>query len=297
MAQAMVHTGHSGISARDIAVGSAVAVAVHAVLVAALWMAPPSHGPDGAAAQAAEEGCASVVSPACVGATPLADSTQRDTEQQPMGDRRCPDPILRLQRRDSEPAPSIEIDILRAELVAAKGVETGTEPKDLGNHAGTGGAAAPPKPKPTEGFFGESKLGDLIKQEDQGGEARKKKLGDLIGKVDGKEGGEGKVNQTGSAYWREVGIAVKSHFELPPSLPVWERAGLKAKVRVTRMAATGAILAWTWEKKSGNEEFDKAVTTLMTSFKSGMRSLPAPSGDALAEINSRGGVIELRGGH
>ena len=113
----------------------------------------------------------------------------------------------------------------------------------------------------------------------------------------GKEGGEGKVNQTGSAYWREVGIAVKSHFELPPSLPVWERAGLKAKVRVTRMAATGAILAWTWEKKSGNEEFDKAVTTLMTSFKSGMRSLPAPSGDALAEINSRGGVIELRGGH
>ena len=298
MAQALVHTGHTGVDARDMAVGTVIAALVHAVLIAALWLAPPTHAPETDKSQAAEDGCASVVSPACVGATPLQQSTPTaDTEKQPMGDRRCPDPILRLQRREAEPPPSIEVDILRAELVAAKGSETGTELKDAGNHAGTGGAVAQPKPKATEGFFGESKLGDLIKQEDQGGEARKKKLGDLIGKVDGKQGGEGKVNQTGSAYWREVGTAVKSHFELPPSVPVWERAGLKAKVRVTRMGATGAIISWAWEKKSGNDEFDKAVAALLTSYKSGMRSLPAPSVDALSEINSRGGVIELRGGH
>ena len=63
------------------------------------------------------------------------------------------------------------------------------------------------------------------------------------------------------------------------------------------MGATGAIISWAWEKKSGNDEFDKAVAALLTSYKSGMRSLPAPSVDALSEINSRGGVIELRGGH
>lgn len=295
MAQATIHSGHAGIETGDILLGSAVAIVVHAVLITALWLTPSSHDAN-ARKNASEDGCAAVVSPSCVGAKPLQTPTRRMDEPTVVADRRCPDPILRLQRRDPEAPPSVEVDILQAQLVAAVGSEQGTEMKDLANHAGQGGAVAV-KPKATEGFFDNSKLGDLIKQEDQGGEARKKKLGDLIGLKDGKQGGEGKINQTGSAYWHEVGQTVKSHFELPPSVPVWERSGLRAKVRVTRMSATGAILTWTWEKKSGNDEFDKAVASLMTSYKSGMRSLPSPSTDALSEINSRGGVIELRGGH
>ena len=295
MAQAVVHTGHTGVETGDVAIGVTVAVLVHALLAVVLWVAPMAP-PDHKAAANADDGCASVVSPSCVGAKQLQSQAPQPKEDESVADRRCPDPIRRLQRRDHEPAPSIAVDILQAQLVAAEGNPNGVEKKDVGVRPGEGGASAP-KPKATESFFGDSKLGEMIKQEDQGGAARKKKLGDLIGLKDGQKDGEGKVNQTGSVYWREVGKTIKSHFELPPSVPVWERAGLRAKVRITRMALNGSILAWTWEKKSGNDEFDAAVASLITSYKSGMRSLPTPSSDALMEINSRGGVIELRGGH
>ncbi len=295
MAQAAIHTGHTGIETSDVVVGVTIALLVHVALGAALWMAPMGP-PDKQKAANPDDGCASVVSPSCVGAKQLTASQPQAQDNEVVADRRCPDPIRRLQRRDHEQAPSIAVDILQAQLVAAEGNPNGVEKKDVGDRPGTGGAAAP-KPKATEAFFGDSKLGDIVKQEDQGGAARKKKLGDLIGLRDGQKDGEGKVNQTGSVYWREVGQTIKSHFELPPSVPVWERSGLRAKVRITRMTINGSILTWTWEKKSGNDEFDKAVSSLITSYKSGMRSLPTPSSDALVEINSRGGVIELRGGH
>jgi len=295
VAQAVVHTGHTGIETGDVVIGVTVALLVHVLLGLGLWMAPMG-APERQAAANPDDGCASVVSPSCVGAKQLKSAPQQAQPDEVVADRRCPDPIRRLQRREHEPAPSIAVDILQAQLVAAEGVPNGVEKNDVGQKPGTGGAAAA-KPKVTESFFGDSKLGDMIKQEDQGGEARKKKLGDLIGLKDGQKDGQGNVNQTGSVYWREVGQTVKAHFELPPSVPVWERSGLRAKVRITRMTITGSILTWTWEKKSGNDEFDKAVASLITSYKSGMRSLPTPSSDALAEINSRGGVIELRGGH
>lgn len=295
MAQAAIHGGHTGIETGDVAIGLAVAVCVHALLIGGLWFAPKGP-PEHQAAANPDDGCASVVSPSCVGAKQLVSSAAQPQKDEVVADRRCPDPIRRLQRRDHEQAPSIAVDILQAQLVAAEGNPNGVEKKDVGNRPGEGGAAAA-KPKATESFFGDSKLGDMIKQEDQGGEARKKKLGDLIGLRDGQKDGEGKINQTGSVYWREVGKTIKSHFELPPSVPVWERSGLRAKVRITRMTITGSILAWAWEKKSGNDEFDKAVAALITSYKSGTRSLPTPSSDALMEINSRGGVVELRGGH
>lgn len=295
MAQAAIHTGHTGIEASDVAIGVTVALVVHGMLAVGLWVAPMGP-PEHRAATNPDDGCASVVSPSCVGAKQLTAAQSQPDELESVADRRCPDPIRRLQRREHEQAPSVAVDILQAQLVAAEGNPNGVEKKDVGDRPGQGGVAAP-KPKATEAFFGDSKLGEMIKQEDQGGEARKKKLGDLIGLKDGQKDGEGKVNQTGSVYWREVGKTVKSHFELPPSVPVWERSGLRAKVRITRMTANGSILSWTWETKSGNDEFDKAVSALLTSYKSGMRSLPTPSSDALSEINSRGGVIELRGGH
>ena len=295
MAQAAVHTGHTGIETGDVVIGVSVALLVHVLLALGLWYAPQGQAEHKAAASA-DDGCASVVSPSCVGAKQLKSMQQPKDENEVLSDRRCPDPIRRLQRRDHEPAPAVTVDILQAQLVAALGVPNGVEVKDVGQRPGTGGASAP-KPKATESFFGDSKLGELIKTEDKGGEARKKKLGDLIGLKEGQQEGQGNVNQTGSVYWREVGKTIKSHFELPPSVPVWERAGLRAKVRITRMTASGGILAWTWEKKSGNDEFDKAVSALVSSYKSGMRALPTPSSDALMEINSRGGVIELRGGH
>jgi hypothetical protein len=295
VAQASVHTGHTGIETSDVVVGVSVALLVHVLLAVALWYTPSGSQENRATANP-EDGCASVVSPSCVGAKQLKSNAAQPDQDELHTERRCPDPIRRLQRREYEPAPSIAVDILQAQLVAALGVPDGIEPKDVGQQKGVGGASGV-KPKPTESFFGDSKLGELIKPEDKGGDARKKKLGEMIGLKDGAKDGQGNVNQTGSVYWREVGQTIKSHFELPPSVPVWERAGLRAKVRITRMTANGSILAWTWEKKSGNDEFDKAVSGLISSYKSGMRSLPTPSSDALQEINSRGGVIELRAGH
>ena len=295
MAQSVVHTGHTGIEVTDIAIGVTVAVGVHAFLAIALWMAPPAVHKKAAPARA-EDGCTSVVSPACVGARPLVVGQARREKAEIVEDRRCPDPIRRLQRREQEPAPAVAVDILQAQLVAGLGSTIGGDIKELPVKTNQI-PMLPAKPKVTDAFFGDSKLGDIVRTDDQAGAARKKRLGDLIGLRDGQMSGEGNVNQSGSVYWRDVGRTVKEHFELPPSVPVWERAGLRAKVRITRMTASGTILNWSWDKKSGNDEFDKAVGALITSYKSGMRSLPRPSGDALAEINSRGGVIELRGGH
>ena len=130
MAQAAIHTGHTGVETSDVAIGVVVAVLVHAFLALGLWVAPMGH-PDHAAAANPDDGCASVVNPSCVGAKPLQSAVPPPQKDEAVADRRCPDPIRRLQRRDHEPAPSIAVDILQAQLVAAEGNPNGVEKKDV----------------------------------------------------------------------------------------------------------------------------------------------------------------------
>jgi len=287
----------AGLTQRDYAVGAAVAVAIHALFGVALALAPAGSTGGRPPDPVEKEGCASVVSPACMGCAQVAKATRKTEDDPPVTERRrCLEPLRRGQRRDVEPPPRVGVDLLQAEVVANLGVETGKPRQDVGSRPGSGGQQAPkPSQKLAEALSGDTKLGELLK-DDGGGEAKKRKLGDLLGTATGKQGGEGTVNVTGSAYVRQVKLAVTQKFVLPPSVPVWDRAGLIAKVRITRMAASGQILTFSFEKRSGNDDFDDTVAALMQSYKSGMRSLPAPPPHLLEEINSRGIVIELRGG-
>lgn len=283
---------HVGITGLDLGVGSGVAVVVHVALGIGLWLAPATEsGAPPPEADQAVESCAGVVSPACVGLGQKTPATQEKKKELKAEERRCPEPVRRLLRREAEPPPAVAVDLLQAELVAALGSETGKlaapKPEVV--------KVEPPKPKLTEAI-GETKLGEMLDKKDEGEAEKKKKLGDILGRADGKEGGEGKVNMPGSAYVREVKKAVTSSFVLPATVPPWEAAELVAKVRVTRMTASGGVLEWKIDKQSGNDEFDGAVRSLMNGYKSGMRSLPEPPPHILEEINSRGFVIELRGG-
>lgn len=295
----MAHAAQAGLTGRDYAIGAGVALGVHALLGFSLAIAPPGstgHRPPPAVEK---EGCASVVSPACLGCAPMAPTVgdaKAEEEATVVGDRRCLEPLRRGQRREHEPAPSVAVDLLQAQVIANLGVETGKPRQDVGNRAGWGGSQAPrPSAKLAEALSGDDKLGQLLK-EDGGGEDRKRKLGDILGLPTGQKHGDGKVNMPGSAYVREVKLAVTARFVLPPSVPVWERAGLIAKIRITRMTATGQVLTYSVEKKSGNDDFDETVAGLMQGYKAGVRSLPPPPPHLLEEINSRGIVIELRGG-
>jgi hypothetical protein len=281
----------------DWVAGGITAALGHVAIGAAMWLSPSEPPPEATTADPLVEGCASIVTPACVGAVPLAQTAvPKDSAQTVVGDRRCPEPMKRLLRRESEPPPSVDVDLLQAELVAAVGVETGTR-VDSGSQPGGGGQKAPepPKPKLAEAIGEPSKLGDMLASGD-GGEQKKKKLGQILGRADGKAGGQGAVNQTGSAYVREVKTAVQRTFVVPAEIAPWEVADLVAKVRITRMTAGGQVLEFSLLKSSGNDNFDKAVRSLMKGYQSGMRSLPAPPPHLLADINSRGLVIELRGG-
>jgi len=282
----------AALTGKDIAVGFGVACVVHGVLGVALALAPAAQAQTDQPTND-KQGCSSVVSPSCIGAARLkaaARTLPKVADAAVTEERRCPEPLRRGFRREAEPAPPVAVDLLQAQLVAALGVETG-RPAVPAAHAET-----KPQPKWTEALLNDSRLNTLLSEGD-GGQSKRKKLGDILGTATGHKDGEGKVNMPGSAYVREVRIAVQSRFVLPPSVPPWERAGLVARVRITRMTASGQVLAFSVEKKSGNEGFDDTVQTLMLGYKSGMRMLPAPPPHLLEEVNSRGMLIELRGGH
>jgi hypothetical protein len=278
----------------DLAVGAGTALAVHLVLGLAVVLAPPGKFGVGAA-QPEKEGCAAVISPACVGAEPqvMTPAAASDEDPHVIGPRRCPEPSRRLQRRTEEPPPALAVDLLRAEIVANLGAESGKR-LELGQKAGIGGEQAPkPADKLAEALETQTKLGEILAQ-GTGGAEKKKKLGDILGTATGKQGGEGTVNQSGSTYMRYVGIAVRSKLVLPPSIPPWERKDLWAKVRVTRMTAGGQVLAWSWERKSGNDDFDDTVAGVMNRYKSGQLALPEPPPHVLDQINSQGAAIIVK---
>lgn len=282
----------AGMTKRDVVVGSIVAVAVHALLGVAMAFAPAADTGAPAAQKQEKEGCAGVVSPSCVVAGAKKKKPQalaKRDEPEVTEDRRCPEPARRLLRRDEEPAPAVEVDLLQAQLVAALGEENGKPRAEVGSLSQH---IAKPLEKLEKAIATESKLGQIL-DEDKGGDARKKKLGAILGIAGGSKDGEGKINMSGSAYIRVVKQSIQGHFQAPAHIPPWELAGLVARVRIERMTATGTVLAYSVAKKSGNDMFDDAVASYMAGYKSGMRTLPAPPDDILQQINSRGFTIDF----
>ncbi|MSP91804.1 MAG: hypothetical protein EXR79_08390 [Myxococcales bacterium] len=279
----------------DLGVGAGVALLVHFALGLAIVLSPPGKRAAAAEHAAEPDGCASVVSPACVGAAPnrVALPAASDETASAIGERRCPEPVRRGQRREHEPPPAVAVDLLRAEVVANLGSETGKR-LETGARPGAGGThVARPEDKLAVAVESKTRLGEILAG-GTGGVEQQRKLGEILGTASGKAGGEGTVNVTGSTYMRAVGMAVRSKLVLPPSIPLWERAGLQAKVRVRRMTASGGVLEWSWDKRSGNDDFDETVSGVMNRYKAGLLQLPAPPPHILDQINSQGAAIIVR---
>ncbi|MCB9737770.1 MAG: TonB C-terminal domain-containing protein [Deltaproteobacteria bacterium] len=282
-------------------VGAVVVLGAHTAIGLAVILAPAQHPlAVEAAARAAEagedRGCASVVSPACLGEKQPRRAVPPPADDELPGSRRCPEPLRRLMRREVEPPPEVLVDLLEAEIVERLGEADGTRTEEASK------PAAPPKTEQKRVETVEklvrgadNKLDKILKGGDEG-EARRNKLGKILGTKTGQRGGDGLVARSGSAYVREVRIAMQKAFVLPGSVPPWLRKELRAKVIVRRMTATGRVLEFQISKKSGNDAFDDTVRSLMTGYKAGIRSLPEPPPHVLEEINSRGLVVELRGG-
>lgn len=248
-----------------------------------------------AAAHEAEqsEGCASVVTPSCVG-DPVEVTPTVSEDVAPPRSRRCPEPMRRLMRNQLEPAPRTEVDLLVAELVERKG-----DPK--GKITSAPGLSVKKRQivrqkrvdKVRKLVAGGNKLDSIL-----GGGAkaakRRSKLGQILGTATGKKGGNALVSRKGSAYARELKMTVLRHFTVPGNVPPWLRKSLRCRARITRMTATGRVLGYRIEKKSGNKAFDGAVRRLMNGYKAGIRQLPRPPAHILTAINSRGFVIDFR---
>ncbi|GEM_PF-2944436 len=275
----------------ELLAGIGAVVAVHLGVVGAIVMTPARTRTE--VDSGMDDGpCTSVVSPSCCGGR--VQDTGGGSVGEP-GTRRCPEPMRRRQRRRPEDAPASTVDLLQAQLIERLGSETGKLPPTT---------RAEHKPQQTKEERRRRKISKIV----QGGElkkifkggktsrARRSKLGSILGKATGRKDGDALVSRKGSAYVREVRIAMQNAFVLPGQVPVWLRKELRARVRITRMTATGRVLAYRVERKSGNDAFDKTVRSLMARYKSGLRTLPAPPPHILTEINSRGMRISLRGG-
>jgi hypothetical protein len=283
--------------------GLMVVLGAHGALALVLSLAPAPE-PGGAPAAAAgpgpsddPDGCTAVISPACLGERrPQAQAPPPAPEAELPGARRCPEPLRRLLRREPAPPPEVLVDLLEAEIV-----------ERLGDPEGKLAAAPRPPPKPAaEAKARVAALDQLVKPAakplakilagGQQSEAKRQQLGKILGTKSGQRGGDGLVHRSGSAYVREVRIAMQQAFVLPGNVPPWLRAELRAKVRISRMTATGRVLAFDVLQRSGNDAFDATVRALLGGYKAGIRALPAPPPHVLEQINSRGLVVELRGG-
>lgn len=276
----------------ELVAGVAMVILVHFGIVAAVVLTPAETSAE--QSETTDEGpCSSVVSPSCCSGKVAV--TAGESEHGTPGTRRCPEPMRRRQRRAMADLPSATVDLLQAQIIERFGSETGNlPPTTREEHV--------PEVKKTERRMMQiAKIVDdgNLKKILKGGKksrARRSKLGSILGKATGRKDGDGLVSRKGSAYVREVRIAIQNNFVLPGQVPVWLRKELRARVRVTRMTATGRVLAYRIERKSGNDAFDKTVRRLMSGYKSGLRMLPTPPPHILTDINSRGMVISLRGG-
>ena len=276
----------------ELIAGVAMVVLVHVGIASAVVMTPTETKAE--ESQKTEEGpCSSVVSPSCCGAG-VAVATGAGAHGTP-GSRRCPEPMRRHQRRAVADLPAATVDLLQAQIIERFGSETGKLPPT------TREEHVPKVVKTERRMMRVAKIVDdgNLKKILKGGKTsrvRRSKLGSILGKATGRKDGDGVVSRKGSAYVREVRIAMQNNFVLPGQVPVWLRKELRARVRVTRMTATGRVLAYRIERKSGNDAFDRTVRKLMSGYKSGLRMLPTPPPHILTDINSRGMVISLRGG-
>ena len=283
-----------GVSARSqLLVGVGVVLLVHGVLVAVVTQMPRSGHLVETGRTITRQGCSSVVSPCQLNARVEGAGQDAAVDERT---RRCPEPLRRRMRRHHEHVARTEVDLLQAEIVERLGEPDGNRATRSSQKVPvTPELAAEKRVEKVRKLVDRSKLGKIL----QGGDRvqkRKSQLNRWIGTATGRRDGDGLVSRKGSAYVREVRVAMQHEFVLPGTVPVWLRKTLQVRIRITRMTANGQVISYRVVRKSGNEAFDRTVRGLMARYKAGSRSLPPPPPHILAEINSRGLEVLLRGG-
>lgn len=240
-------------------------------------------------------------------------------KQQPLlcGRLRCPQLARQQKRRDIEPTPITEPDVLEAAMIPALGavdpdlrklpeIETFERPEIFENAINLDedpskleklikrmehrDALRDPKNK--------DKLKDLLSDEEVDPRARAKDLSRLTGVKEGEIGGQGSERNMGNVYSARVASVIRRVFKTPPFLDPETLKRLKVKVQVTRMSFDGAIERFRVVSKSNDPSFDDAAVAAIKQFvpsEGGTRTLPPPEPEVLRFINTKGLTITLDG--
>lgn len=231
--------------------------------------------------------------------------------------RRCARLEVRSKRRDIEPTPLKELEVLDAMLVPALGgvlpdpkrlpeIETFERPEifeDAVNLSNPPSALeklikAPEAREALRDPKSKETLRDLLADEPLDPRARAKDLSRLTGFAEGEVGGTGSELRLGSVYSSRVSKEIERVFKVPPFLDEATLRKLKVRIQITRMTFDGAIEEYRVVSKSGDKSYDDAALAAIKQFvprEGGSRKLPAPDPEVLRFINARGLTINLDG--
>jgi len=233
------------------------------------------------------------------------------------GSNRCGRLEARQKRREPEPPPVSEPDVLEASMVPAIGgvmpdktklpeiqqietpeiqedaVNLDKSPSQL-NKLIKANEHKDEKVDPTR----KDKLKDLLEPPPDDPRARAKKLENLTGFKEGEVGGQGMEVKLGSIYSTAASKAIRKYFTLPPFFDDATLKKLSVKILVKKMNLDGSIKEFEIKKKSGDTSFDSAAVAAIKQFvpdEGGEKTLPPPDPEVLRYINQKGLLIQFDG--
>ncbi len=281
-----------------IAVGLAVTFAVHGIMVAfALYYEPTT---------------AQGIRPAYGG--------KSDPGFGLCGRRRCAAPEARRDRRQPEPDPVMEMDVLEAAVIPRLGyaqpkpdtlpkLETYEQPEIVEDGINLDNEDKKKVLKKLVKDFDPKKaerdpekkdeLDEVLKDfREDDPRKRAQHLSKIIGSSEGEVGGQGDEKKQGNLYGAKVSRALRQEFVVPPFLGMDTLKGLKARVLIKELNADGEIIEYKFLRKSGDRAFDDAAAAAIKQFTpsdGGSQQFPKPDPGVLRYINENGMRITLDG--
>ncbi len=233
------------------------------------------------------------------------------------GKLRCRHMEKRQKRRELEPAPIKELEILEAMVIPALGMvepnskilpelETYERPEFIED--GVNLEATPSKldealkdmeAKPElRDPKNKSKIADVLDNSDLDPRARPKDISSKTGVSTGDVNGQATTTQLGHAYSAKVTGEIKKVFKVPPFLDDATLKKLQVRVQVTRLSFDGSIEEYRIVSKSNERSYDDAALAAIKQFSSrdgGTKRFPPPDPEVLRFINTKGLTITLDG--
>lgn len=230
---------------------------------------------------------------------------------------RCGRLEARQKRREPEPPPVTEPEVLEASMVPAIGgvmpdptklpeIETVERPEVYEDAVNLDNSPselskiikAPEHQDEKVDPNRKDKLKDLLSDEPLDPRARAKDLSRLTGFKEGEIGGQGMELRLGSIYSNQASKQIRKYFTLAPFFDEATLKKLSVKILVKKMRLDGAIEEFEIKKKSGDQSFDGAAIAAIKQFvpdEGGTKTLPPPDPEVLRYINAKGLLIQFDG--